>query len=361
MNKRLNYVDMVKGFATLIVVVYHLIAPGLLQNLATRLIDAALIIFFFYSGYFYRPGKRTYLENLKTRASSLLGPFFRYSTIFWIIGSAYLLLTDGETLIDALCCLRNFHAGCIWNRVIQGWFGWEYHSLGKRYYYLADFWFLQSMFIAGIVFFFLADRVLEDVKKVITAIVSLLVLTGLCLTFGISLPFNIQIVPFWAAIMLAGAYFGKVKIHEKIKSKGFLKWLLYALVLLCGIAVSCWKEPSTNIFRGTFGEQEVLSMILCIGSSSLLIFGLSGLCRTYEEAGYRTDEIAWLGSHSLNIYLCHVFFAWLISVFTGFSIMNYGDSSTVAEKLFSVLLFVADMALCIGVEIFEQKLKEKKE
>ena len=149
-KKRLQYVDVIKGIGILFVVFLHLIAPCAFKNtVLNHLTEIFVVAFFFFSGYFYRPGKRSLGENIKNRAKSLMFPFFRFSLFFWLVGSIYLVATKAEPLVEAFLCLRNFLAGCIWNRVIQGWFNWEYYSLGKRYFFLADFWFLIAMLFAS--------------------------------------------------------------------------------------------------------------------------------------------------------------------------------------------------------------------
>ena len=90
-------------------------------------------------------------------------PFFTYSLSFWFVGSVILIARAQETIMDALCCLRNFYAGSIWNRVIQDWFSWDYHSLGKNYPFLADFWFLPAMFIASILFIIIVEKISKSV------------------------------------------------------------------------------------------------------------------------------------------------------------------------------------------------------
>ena len=65
-----------------------------------------LVSFFFLSGYFHKPGKRTLKENIKSRVKALMVPFFKYSLLFWAIGSIQLVVTKKETINDAFCCLR---------------------------------------------------------------------------------------------------------------------------------------------------------------------------------------------------------------------------------------------------------------
>ena len=121
--------------------------------------------YFFYSGYFYKPGKKAITKSIADRSKALAVPFFKYSLVFWGIGSIYLVLTKNETVKEAFACLRNFYIGCIWNRVIQDWFHLEYYSLEKRYFYLADFWFLIALFLSSLFFFWFIDRILISKKN----------------------------------------------------------------------------------------------------------------------------------------------------------------------------------------------------
>ena len=345
-SKRLNYVDMVKGIAVLWVVFYHLISPGIVKDVLNHVIDTVLIAFFFYSGYFHKPGKLSIGENIIVRTKAVFVPFFKYSLLFWAAGSLYLIITKSETVMEALYCLRNFYAGCIWNRVIQGWFSWEYYSLGKRYFYLADFWFLIALFFASILFFLIADHVVTSKGKAAVTAGVLFMITGVCRHFAISLPYNIQIVPFWTAFMLLGALAGQEKLFEKPLFTGTSGWILSLALLGAGLTVSMLKAPVPNLFRGSFGDPEVVCMLLCILSALLVIPGLSGLCVMVEKSGLRTNELGWIGSHSLIVYIYHMFFAWIICLLTGFS-LQYEEPFTGTLVVKSFLLALA----CLGLSV----------
>lgn len=354
-SKRLAYADMVKGIAILLVVFYHLLAPCLAKTAIVHLGDAMLMAFFVFSGYFYRPGKRTLSENIKTRLRATMLPFVKYSTIFWIIGSVYLLVTHQETILDAFCCLRNFYAGCIWNRVIQGWFNWDYHSLGGRYMYLADFWFLIALFISSLLFSFIADATLSSRKKVIGAAVLLFTITGTLRTFAISLPYNIQLVPFWTAFMLLGALAGKERLFDLPSMSGLRGWGCASFALVVGITVAMVKAPVPNLFRGSFEGNEVISMLLCIIAALLVIWGLGNSCRLAEQAGWRVKELSWLGANSLPVYVFHMFIAWIICTITGFS-LKYGEAVGTDVLVKSVLLSVACVGLSLLCPVIEKKI-----
>ena len=359
-KQRLNFVDMVKGLAILGVVGYHLLAPSPVHTFLSHIGDSLLVSFFFLSGYFYRPGKRTVIDSIKSRVTSLLGPFVRYSTVFWVIGTIYLVAMGLAPLFEALCCLRNFYGGCIWNRVIQGWFHWEYYKLGSRYPFLADFWFLLAMFFASVIFFPIADRVLNSKGKTLGTSVVLIAVTAVLRYFDISLPYNLQIVPFWAAMMLLGAFAGHQKLFdiEGLSGSGAKEWICALVALAAGIGLSMWKEPCMNVFRGVFAaepQNEPMAIVLCVVASLLFVWGLAEVCKLIELAGVRVTELSWLGSHSLIVYLYHMFFAWIVCIITGFS-LKYETPVSTAVLWQSVALTLGVLALCILRDIIGEKI-----
>ncbi len=320
-KKRLNYVDMMKGIATIEIVCYHLLANNALKTgLIDHMLIPLLISFFFFAGYFHKPAKRSFAENCKTRAKALLIPFLKYAVIFWLIGSVYLVAAKQETVMEAFACLRNFFAGCIWNRVIQNWFGWEYYKLGSRYLFLAGFWFLPALFFASVIFFPIADRVTESPKKGLAAVILLFAVSAILRVFKVDLPYNLQIVPFWAAFLLSGLISRENNLFERKAISGVKGWVFAVVSLAAGVAIAFTREPVLNTFRGYFPDPEALSMVICILFSLLIIWGLGSIFRLYEEAGGRVKELAWIGSNSMSIYLFHYFFAWVISIIFGFSL-----------------------------------------
>lgn len=356
-KKRMQFIDAVKGIAILWLVFYHLLAPCAVKSVITQLHELFLTIFFFYSGYFYKPGKRSFDENVENKVRSLLTPFFRYSLSFWAIGSIYLVATKNETLKEAFLCLRNFFAGCIWNRTIQDWFGWEYYSLGKRYFYLADFWFLLAMLFASGLFFLMADRALKSGTAMLLAVLALFAATGVCRYFSLSLPYNIQLAPYWAAFMLLGAYAGQKNLAEFPPLSTGASSAVAVLLMSIGIVTAICKEASVNLFRGSFGENEVYSMILCIVAAVPFCWGIGIFFAQIEKAGARLKEIAWVGSHSLFLYLFHMFYAWILCVLTGFSV-QYEEPVSAEVVAGSVLLIFICVDLCILRGFLDDREKE---
>ena len=352
-KKRVQFIDMVKGLTILSVAIYHIIAPGMFRTFFAGTIGSMFFSFFFFSGYFYSPGKHPIGESLKSRTKSLLGPFFSYSIGFWIVGSIILIAQGAETFLDAVCCLRNFYAGSIWNRTIQDLFSWDYHSLGKNYPFLADFWFLPALFFASIVFILLIEKVATTLPKQIASIVLLLLITGILRAFTISLPYNLQIVPFYASFLILGYICRKQAVFDKFS--GAKAWIIGILISVLTLGFSAYFGYGTNLFRGTFEEPEPLIMVFEFALGTACILGLSVLCKQFEDTGINVDSLAYLGSHSIYLYMYHVFIAWIICRFTGFSMRYDPETMTVDTFEKSLLLAIVSIAISIAISVMNYK------
>ena len=358
-KKRLVSVDALKGLAILVIVFYHLLAPCAVKTVLTHVGAPLLILFFFASGYFYKPGRRTIGENICARAKGTMIPFVKYGLLFWFVGSVWMVIAGEETVMEALWCLRNFFGGCIWNRVIQNWFGWNYHHLGKNYPFLADFWFLPALLLSSILFFLFADRVLSSWKKTCACAGILLAATGVMLALKVDLPYNLQLIPFWSAFILFGALAGRIRLIENPPVSGAKGWGIGILSLSAGIAICMLEEPCVNLFRGSFGNDEIAGMLLLTADTLLIIFGLCLIFGLAEGAGFRMKELAWLGSHSLIFYLGHMFIAWILCNLTGFS-TRYPETADAGLLLKSLLLTLGCLALCALYAAGADKFKARR-
>ena len=352
---RLQYVDAIKGIAILWIVFYHLIAACAFKTYVLNpLMELFLVLFFFFSGYFYNPDKGSIWQNIWKRSKSVLVPFFVYSLIFWAVGTIYLIATGQAPFVETLGCLRNFYAGCIWNRDIQNWANLDYYHLGKRYLFLADFWFLLALFFSSIIFFLLAKFVLKKVPFSIISILALFALTGVCVGFKFTLPYNLHMVPYWTAFMLLGALAGSRKLIELPMLKRVPKYVIGIAAMAVGVLVATLaKEPTLNQFRGTFaGENQVISMLLCIAAAIPFVWGIGMLFHQLEQDGLRLKEIGWLGSHSLVFYLFHMFYAWLIGIIFRFDVLKM-------ELWLSVVIAFSAIAICILHCLLQDLIKNK--
>ena len=363
-KKRLGYIDAIKGLAILVVVLHHLMPQLAASPVFEHLGGTFLLMFFCLAGYFYSPGKRTYAANLKSKLKSLMIPFFKYSFIFWLAGTVYHMIVNKLSLLESLCCLRNFYAGSIWNRVIQDAFGWDYHHLGKLYMFLADFWFLLALAFAYVLFLAIADWSLKSVKRSIFTMLSLIVVEAVLLRFNVTLPYNIQNTPYFAMLLLFGAFLRRTEFFSMFETRFSVtaEWVAGIILFIAGIIVSMYVEPAGNLFRGVFGQNQITAMLGITAASFLLLCGLGILMRRLELLGVRIKELCYLGENSLYIYIFHVFFAFFICNLTGIPLPSASSEEyppTVKGFIVSGALVIVCTLLSLGVAYLENRRKSR--
>ena len=284
--------------------------------------------------------------------------FFTYSISFRLVGSVILILKAEETITDALCCIRNFFEGSIWNRVIQDWFGWEYHSLGKNYPFLADFRFLPAMFLSSLLFILLVEKISRSVRSQIVTVAALLTAAGVLRAFAISLPYNLQLTPYWTAIILLGQIGGTIKVFDKLS--GVAAWVTGITASVLSVGAASYFGFGTNLYRGSFDEPEPLIMIVILLFGSVGTLGFSLVCKQIENSGIKVDKLAYLGSHSIYLYMYHVFIAWIICMITGFSMRYDPKTVTVEQFAYSLLLAEVSITVSILISICVEKIKGRR-
>ena len=206
-------------------------------------------------------------------------------------------------------------------------------------------------------FFWFIDRILKSKITVIITVVCLFAVTGILKFFDISLPYNFQLVPFWLAFMILGAFSAQIKLFF-LPVKTGAKLAIGVGTLVTGVIIALIKPPASNLFRGSFGEKEVICLLLCTVAAITGVWGLSQIFALLEEAGLRMKELAWVGSHSLVFYIFHMFLAWIICVITKFNVL-YKEPLEKGTIPKSIGLTAAVIVLCILRCLAEDFIKKK--
>ena len=135
-KKRMGFIDASKAFCIILVIIYHIISPGVIKDIVGCLGLPAVFYFFIVSGYFSNPHKTSVWKNILKRLKQLFIPFLVYSLVLFFLGSLYLIFAEGNSVESCLLCLRNYFLGAIWDKNILNTLGFDYLSLGKRYLFL---------------------------------------------------------------------------------------------------------------------------------------------------------------------------------------------------------------------------------
>lgn len=137
MQKRIEYIDLAKGFCIILVVIYHLTEYYSLQMPLNNFFKAfRLPLYFFLSGMFFKD-YGSFLEFVKRKTNKLIIPF-----VFW-----FLLFSVGFVQIQKACGLH------LWNvkdySIVYCLTDW----ITRETFPNAPIWFLICLFEVNILFY----------------------------------------------------------------------------------------------------------------------------------------------------------------------------------------------------------------
>lgn len=349
----------------------HLMAPCIGRVILTHLECIALACLFFFAGFSYRTdhmradGTRAAslktTKRIKIKVAALILPFLKSSLLLWAAGTVYLAAAGRESVREALLCLRNYFAGGLWNDSLMSLLHLKSYFVAERYFYMTDLWILPAMLFAGIMFYLIADRALRSFRETMIVSAALLIITAVFAGFGIMLPYNLHMAPYWTVFMLLGAYAGRYRLFDRIKTED--KWVPGIVSLGLGISVAMIRPAPGDLSMGSFGENELLSMLLCVIASVPAIWGMGQLASLAQESGIRLKPLEWLGTNYLSVFVFYRSIAWIISLVTGFSLMYKGDvtGATIAESLLlSMAVLILFMVPSVVPAAFRERSEKKK-
>ena len=303
---RLDYVDIAKGFMILAVVLSHAWFAD--SDILGQYLPFSMPVFFFLSGYTYKPG-RGYGRNLWKRVLGLLVPYFLFSSVW----NFFLPVYSGLVRQISPFAFVPTKAS-LWIAVLKA------DALNMSM--CTPMWFLVALFTASILFFLVADKTRDSLLWTAVSAVVLL-----CATLGIellkrakgidpmvngSLPWFVDLAPYDAALMLLGAWCGTKRVFEKLNAKN----IVIGLVLLAAseaLNQLFWGSARTSVVQYIEGgawygvlTAFVIAVAGCIGT----------LCvaRLLQNVPVLRQVFSWLGRNSLWILCIHYCFIMLVEL-----------------------------------------------
>ena len=296
---RLDFVDVAKGMMILAVVLSHAWFAN--SDILGDWLPFSMPVFFFLSGYTYRPG-RSYGTSLGRRVVSLLFPYFIFCAVCNLFFPVYAGLVKRISMMSYSYLPSK---GALWLAVLK--------ADALNMLMSTPMWFLAALFTASILFFALVNRTRESLwKTLIAAAVLVAVAVGIDLVKKATLPCFIDLAPYAAALMLLGAYCGRKRLYVKLH----VLWIIVGLVLLAA------AEALNRVFPGSartsivqyiesgawYGVLTafVIAVTGCIGTLCVarLVDLIPGLNRVFR----------WLGRNSLWILCIHYCFIMLVEL-----------------------------------------------
>ena len=301
MNSRIVWLDALKGFGIIFIMMSHLYFFPTPISLGYGFIP----LFFIAAGLTYKP--KPFLAEIKQKSKRLLIPYFFYSIIIVLLCLAinYVFhkeLTIGKDLF-----------GILYARVCT-----EYpYIAGKTSLIMGDnqpLWFLPCMFV---VYLYLAAYHALKEKQLFVAVVATLTLSIQNLPY--QLPWSIDLALMSVLFLLLGYRF-KEQIFRFITTSGFntknkVIDILCSVTLLMisfgGYYVLTSFNGSCNMSVRNYGALGLYSLPIFFLVGCLYTYIIAKICALLETTWF-IKVIAYIGSQSLRLMCIHMFLAYEI-------------------------------------------------
>lgn len=266
-------------------------------------------VFFFYSGYNYKPKKRTPKESIKRRTKQLLLPIPIIWGLSMILVVPILILTKSATLY-------NIKQSLVYVTMTEPWALMRGFDISTFNFDLAVCigvqWFLYTLWITSCIFYLIVDFVNEKLSRHIITVALLLFIAFLIGTFvGPYLPFTIQCYPVVLSIMLTAAYLKKSDFLDKEESNArmFTKVITFELIIII-ISTICYYSFGANLVGALIGGRfnssingldAYIAYIFAI-LGTYIIHNISKLISKIHIIGTIVEKI---GENSAIVYITH--------------------------------------------------------
>jgi len=317
-DTRIISLDIFKGAAVLAVAFVHI---ALLQHawdvtgtsdpssmVLPEYIYSGLAMFIVISGYFYKTGKG-FMHHLKKRILPMVALFLILVVVLNSVMCIYMAALGYD-----------LSAYSLWDVIINTIVGKgvlePLPTFGEQimapYEVTHLFYFLQIIISGSVVFFAIADRVLDDKRKLVATVAVLVLITALCCEFvSDNLPFRIHMAPLAAALMLVGAYMGKIGLASYLENCFREKrcWVGFIVVTVIGLIMVFFFPTTMSLIFNKFGLYGGWSaipyfiIVVTCGTSLMFVAALA------SKIGILVKVLSFYGRNCLVVYVIHMFLA----------------------------------------------------
>lgn len=278
-NKRLLWLDALKGLGILSVMRVHMLPP--MEKLQSIVYVGAVAMFFVVAG-FNLKCPESIGASLSSKAKRLLVPYFFYSVLLLLLEHRI----DGNTLVHIVGV---FYARMHFFSIADN------DSMALLVLGNAPMWFLPCMFLAYVWVYVCYFRRSSVGWRVMS--VAAFLFFSVMLSFSpILLPWSIDTSFFCAVLMVIG-----------------LEWRAFFLstrVICAGVAFAVWGMffyffSGSNLSVGKYGAYGVWSMIPFVIIALSETYALSALLQ-WLDGSYVVKVLAYVGRHSLRLMCIHL-------------------------------------------------------
>lgn len=370
-KKRLKSVDLAKGLGIICVALYHCVditkGPQGMTIFYTLvgLFGALMGVFFFLSGYFYKPGK-SYFENVRHRIKNLVIPLIVMMLVVcvvgffaeWILVSRPSAITYAKHFVKRLFDTDSF--------LPYGTFGNDTASI---YTFLTPSWFIVRLFFCDLIFYAVVDFCIKNFKNLIAGIAVLLSVTALYQRFA-PCYFAFQLESCFAitALMVFAAYCAKHDVLRKIEYgfKSIKYWLILSAFtvayVFCAMYLSSYYGYNLSHGEFQFASKSLESVYVWFFCQIVCSYMFLFVCAWLSKIPYLFKPIIFCGESSEIILVLHVLVQWIILKSidrnnTLYMTIYYLETDHETKTLHQVIAFVGSIVILCLLNFLLKKCK----
>lgn len=281
-KKRDTYVDFLRGFAMLLVVLGHTMTGSTVDSQSSLIFNIVwslqMPLFIVISGYVTRYSRipsdfKGLLRMIGKRTLAYLLPWFVFGVLF-----KGLVLHKQELTVDAL----------FWH-------------VDSGYWFLITIWFISVIYLVSA---FFAEKLCRR-KAIIPFVTLCFYLVGMAMLGGLGyfagfdflcIKLTLYYMPFYFMGSLFGLYQAKIT--------GRYPKLIQAVVALCAVV---WIIAIIKLELFSLSDTRIIDILLRAGTSICGCIAVCGLFRAVSESSVVYRFINWFGKHTLEVFLLHYF------------------------------------------------------
>ena len=288
MTKRLEFIDLTKIIAILLIVVSHMNILNLSVN--TFVTSFYIVVFFVCSGYTFNKNKLDDKNNLINQIIKIIKYYFFYSIVLFVLFSILSLINHSFNLDNII----NNMIGIIYSR----------YSYSRSLDVIlmgcgnAPLWFLTSYLITYILFY-ISFSIINKRKYLLI----IFLITGYLLSlFDILLPWSIDTSFYMCVFMFFGYYLKEKNIVSKVN----IISILFMIILLVILNL---YSLDINLSIKVYGLNYFYTFIMGIIGSLFLISVCYKLCyfKVFKESSV-------LGKYTIDIMAYHLMIIYIVKI-----------------------------------------------
>jgi fucose 4-O-acetylase-like acetyltransferase len=332
-SKRIAYLDVAKGIGILLVALAHADVSLFSPYLHKFIYAFHMPLFFFLSGYFFKPGI-SFWAQLKKRFNSLLKPYFVTILLIYIVSLSF----------------TNMRFANVFGRILK--------SLYATGYYIdwTQLWFLPSLFVTALFAFLFYHLVLARIGNRYLRWLVLLGLPAIAVPLlDVFYPFSVSLLgkkyelyglPFSLDLVLLTGFFYILgnEIRQSISDKTFDNlWLLLGTgggLILLTILFPQQSDFNTRVFESfpINTTEAILGILFTLAVSKQIVLWTARLA----------DVLKYIGQATLFILIFHVPIQefWMPKIYLVTELQTFSILSA----------YVISILICLGIYrlFFEQ-------